>query len=612
MAYNMTTWQKGDVIDSERLNKIEKGLTAAIVGLEAITGMTYDAQYFNDFQPNKLNVTGDSEIKGSLRLVQNTGTTPKTNPCIELDTYNGVPSGTARIWYAGANSQTDTYGTNTLIIGETKNINLAAADITGVNLTATGGLTVSSTAALNGTATVGSTLVVTGKTTLSDELEVVKNAAIDGTLTVGTSEVNKKTTLNGNLETTGNADIKGDLTIGVVNNDPEKTATIYGKLNTTGKISAALLDVTGTTTLNGALSAQGAAEFGAIDYTMIEQEDGTSYPSNINYTKKASLFHADVTMEHNLYVLNDSVFGTAAQQSGQTVYRNSATFNANTIINGNLIARGTLSVSDIEGNPTITGVTTIDGSVTVTGDAELNSDAAIAGDLTIGGEDTATQSYYTIADFNTNNIYLSKPVSFFNNSTRNEFMQATSRDIIQSIDGSNFSLINFRTTTTNNTTSHSIYFGSSDTNTFIDGDTVTLVDNDLEFTVEREYTYRFIGDQSGFELSSIYEASTATTKPNHALFKYWPDEAQQQDMMIIGGRYNGVETTDSSLVHTTFINAKANVVLQTQNSGSILMQNNTTVQHGNFTINEGEFIIGNTHLTEQELIALKTRLNSNS
>lgn len=612
MAYNMTTWQKGDVIDSERLNKIEKGLTAAIAGLEAITGMKYDAQYFSDFQPNKLNVTGDSEIKGSLRLVQNTGTTPKTNPCIELDTYNGVPSGTARIWYAGANSQTDTYGTNTLIIGETKNVNLAAADITGVNLTATGGLTVSSTAALNGIATVGGTLGVTGKTTLSDELEVVKDTAIKGALTVGTGESNKKTTLNGNLETTGNADIKGDLTIGVINNDPEKTVAIYGKLNTTGKVSAALLDVTGTTTLNGALSAQGAAEFGAIDYTMIEQEDGTSYPSNINYTKKASLFHADVTMEHNLYVLNDSVFGTAAQQSGQTVYRNSATFNANAIINGNLIANGTLSVSDIEGSPVITGVATINGGITTNGTATLNSHVTIGEDLTIGNQDTTAQPYYTIADFNTDRIYLSKPVSFFNNSTRNEFIQATSRDITQNINGSNFSLINFRTTTTNNIASHSIYFGSSDTNTFIDGDTVTLVGNDLEFTVDREYTYRFIGDDFGFGLSSIYEGSTATNKPDHALFRYSNQETQQQDMMIIGGKYNSVETTDSSLVYTTYINAKANVVLQTQNSGSILMQNNTTVQHGNFTINEGEFIIGDTHLTEQELIALKARLNSNS
>lgn len=610
MAYNMTTWQKGDVIDSEKLNKIEKGLKAAITGLEDITGMTYDAQYFNDFKPNKLNITGDSEIKGSLRLVQNTETTPKTNPCIELDTYNGVPSGTARIWYAGANSQTDTYGTNTLVLGATKNVNLAAADITGVNLTATGGLTVNSTAALNGIATVGGTLGVTGKATLSDELEVVKDTAIGGTLTVGTSEVNKKTTLNGNLETTGNADIKGDLTIGVVNNDPEKTATIYGKLNTTGKISAALLDVTGTTTLNGALSAQGAAEFGAIDYTMIEQEDGTSYPSNINYTKKASRFHADVTMEHNLYVLNDSVFGTATQQSGQTVYRNSATFNANAIINGNLIANGTLSASNITGNPTITGTTTIDGGVTVTGAAELNSDVAITGDLTIGSEDTTAQPYYTIADFNTNYIYLSKPVSFFNNSTRNEFIQATSRNITQSIDGTNFSLINFRTTTTNNTATHSIYFGSSDTNTFIDGDTVTLIGNDLEFTVEREYTYRFIGDDFGFGLSGIYEGSTATTKPDHALFRYSHQETQQQDMMIIGGKYNSVETTDSSLVHTTFINAKENVVLQTQNNGGILMQNNTTIQHGNLRINEGTFTMGNTTLTEQELINLKALLST--
>lgn len=602
MAYNMTTWQKGDVIDSERLNKIEKGLTAAIAGLEAITGMTYDAQYFNDFQPNKLNVTGDSEIKGSLRLVQNTGTTPKTNPCIELDTYNGVPSGTARIWYAGANSQTDTYGTNTLIIGETKNVNLAAADITGVNLTATGGLTVSSTAALNGTATVGSTLVVTGKATLNDELEVVKDTAIDGTLTVGTTDNNKNTTLNGTLNVNGKSNtstVKGNLIVGT---EPASVGGTSNSLTVNGLLSTTKRVTVGTNLLVGKASDANNLQQYCKIYGKLTVSGETLIENLLKVTGGITIQSGGFTLA-GFAQLNDGL-----DVVGETALKNNVTIGSDPV---NDAYQKALTV---KANSTLHGTTTIDQLVAanITGNATIGGTAAITSGLTIGSQDTTAQPYYTIADFNTNNIYLSKPVSFFNNSTRNEFIQVTSRDITQSIDGSNFSLINFRTTTTNNTASHSIYFGSSDTNTFIDGDTVTLVSNDLEFTVNRQYTYRFIGDSYGFGLSGIYEGSTETTKPDHALFRYSHQETQQQDMMIIGGKYNSVETTDSSLVHTTFINAKANVVLQTQNNGGILMQNNTKIQHGNFTINEGEFIMGDTHLTEQDLIALKALLNSNS
>lgn len=76
MAYQIKTWNKGDVITSENLNKMEAGIAAATAGLKALSGTEYNGNA-SDFDAATIAVSRsftlkDTTIEGTLVVNGNT------------------------------------------------------------------------------------------------------------------------------------------------------------------------------------------------------------------------------------------------------------------------------------------------------------------------------------------------------------------------------------------------------------------------------------------------------------------------------------------------------------------------------------------------------------
>lgn len=287
MAYIIEhEWEKGQTITAEKLNHMERGIAAAIGGIEALTGTTYDSgstettnaidNFING--ANQININGDSTIKGALKLVQNktaASQTTNTNKLyIEMGaTDNSENTKQARIWYTGEDD-------NELIIGSKDGVdtNLHANNITGNNLTANG------------------TLDVTGKTTLNDDLEIKKTLSVDGAttlkgnLTIGTQTIYPHTILYGDLSVKQNATFNMKAS---VNSD----LNVKGVSNLKGKLTVGDQDISGgtdtelwgTLTIHGRDSTDSSNRIAAILYGTLSVSRATTLENTLEVTGKATL-----------------------------------------------------------------------------------------------------------------------------------------------------------------------------------------------------------------------------------------------------------------------------------------------------------------------------------
>lgn len=418
------------------------------------------------------------------------------------------------------------------------------------------------------------------------------NVNIGGALTVGQNETGKtkdttlngKLSVNGQLTATGISNLEGGLNVGTASTS--KDATIYGELTVEGATKAAtlngLVNITGDSTING-------------DLTVGSEQNRTTIKLNDAMTVKFSNNKNQIIIDG--YTKINESFQIGDENNNQTAYIygplsimefNSSTHRPTASINLSKDTRITAETLVINtGTATLRGTTTIDklnklivGDSTTTADNEIYGFTTIsdltAGDLTVGTptveSDSETQTYSGTATFNTSEIIFNQPASFFNNNVKTEHIEITSRSIKQSIGDQTYDLILQNGT--------DIYFGASNNNTFIRGNSVTIVENDLRFTIHNStdtYTYRFADNgQAGFKLTANYDSSDSSPQLNHTLFHYIPS-AFDDDMLIVGGLSNSVASTDTSLVQDVFINAEDSIILTTKNTTGIRINNNTAI-----------------------------------
>lgn len=393
-------------------------------------------------------------------------------------------------------------------------------------------------------------LIVIGKDAEVDNSTVKQAASFTGTLNVSGA-----TALDDQLTVTGDTILKGNLTVG------NETAT--GKkairLNDTIKIdtdSSNRIIIGGQTQINAPVTIGSSQTYHAVKIYGIPTIYGQTLSiTNPSMKPMIKLKPTGEITAKTLVIDNELTIGTASSQTAEAT-----------------------------GSTRLYGTTTIDklivGDSTTTADNEIYGFTTIsdltAGNLTVGTptveSDSETQTYSGTATFNTSEIIFNQPASFFNNNVKTEHIEITSRSIKQSIGDQTYDLILQNGT--------DIYFGASNNNTFIRGNSVTIVENDLKFTMHNStdtYTYRFADNgQAGFKLTANYDSSDSSPQPNHTLFHYRPS-AFDDDMLIVGGLSNSVASTDTSLVQDVFINAEDSIILTTKNTTGIRINNNTAI-----------------------------------
>lgn len=157
----------------------------------------------------------------------------------------------------------------------------------------------------DGNTEVGGTLGVTGKATLSDDLEVGKNATIGGTLGVtgattlsSTLEVTGKTTLKDALEVKGKAtfgnapgaltEIDGDkFTTGVITTDKAQESNIGGVKMSNGKITADNMTITGKLDLDN-LQVNENLQVGSFAVDKTGKVTGVASINDVSVTKNGT------------------------------------------------------------------------------------------------------------------------------------------------------------------------------------------------------------------------------------------------------------------------------------------------------------------------------------
>lgn len=546
MTYQPHTWTKGETITAQLLQNMDNGVAAAIDALESAFGSNYtmgSKEYKVDFT----NLGTDKSI--SAGAIQ--GTTLTATEAISGGTISGTTL-----------TATATEGTGLTVSGDT---NLQGTLIIGTDNTAVD-------------TTIKGKLIVNGK--YDNSSPAVREAA----------------TLEGKVNITGDTVVNGNIIVGDTTTNNSIKNKIYGTTTLFGKLEVQS---------NGSLTVDGNSFINSNFYHQINQvqeNDGSTtwFPDSVFYAyyktidlgMKGEMISADqprkrIVSEENSSTIN--LAGTRLNISNTTTKISSST----TEIRGNLIIGDdptnniyTHTVT-IKANSTLNGVTTIKkldqlivGDSTSTADNEIYGFTTIsdltAGDLTVGTptveSDSETQTYSGTATFNTSEIIFNQPASFFNNNVKTEHIEITSRSIKQSIGDQTYDLILQNGT--------DIYFGASNNNTFIRGNSVTIVENDLKFTMHNStdtYTYRFADNgQAGFQLTANYDSSSSSPQPNHTLFHYIPS-AFDDDMLIVGGLSNSVASTDTSLVQDVFINAKDSIILTTKNTTGIRINNNTAI-----------------------------------
>jgi len=207
---------------------------------------------------------------------------------------------------------------------------------------------------VDGTATIASTLGVTGVTTLGNNLNVAGAAGVDGDFDVNTN----KFTVNA---TTGNTAVAG--TLGVTG-----AATVGGTLGITGVVNAA-----SALNVSGAAGVDGNFDVATNKFTVDSQSGNTNVAGVLSVTGNINGASA----------LN--VTGNAGIDGNFDVATNKFTVSSTT---GNTFVAGTLSAAGnttVGGTLGVTDATTLNNTLGVTGATTLNSTLGVTGNTTVGG-----------------------------------------------------------------------------------------------------------------------------------------------------------------------------------------------------------------------------------
>lgn len=261
----------------------------------------------------------------------------------------------------------------------------------GSTLDVTGGTTLSSTLSVGGVTSLSSTLGVTGATTLSSTLNVSGNTGLGGDLSLtgaatfgstlgvtgntsvgGTLGVTGATTLSDTLGVSGNTSVGG--TLGVTG-----ATTLSDTLSVGGITSlSSTLDVTGATTLGNTLGVTGntsvGGDLGVTGAVLLSSTLGVTGATSLGSTLDVT---SDTTVGGTLGVTGNTSLSTV-DTSGL------ATLDSLDVLNDALV-QGNL---DVDGDFTILGTTTMD-SLDVTNDATVGGMLGVTGTLTAGDLVTA-------------------------------------------------------------------------------------------------------------------------------------------------------------------------------------------------------------------------------
>jgi hypothetical protein len=284
---------------------------------------------------------------------------------------------------------------NTLTVSGNVSLgNLVSSNMTGASLNITGAtalntLTVSGASAFAGTLTASS---ITGTSLNVTSITNTGNQSVGGTLNVTGAASLGTTTVRNDLGVVGNANITGTLTTSSITNSGN--ASVGGTLNVTGATSLGAtvvrndLGVTGNETVGGTLGVSGLATFnnivatgtsslGVVNLTGALTVNNTT-PST-NTTSGSGVFRGGVGISGALNVGGNLNMATGVVSAAGLIISNSATITNNIGIGGAVSITGALTVT---GATTLTSVSST--SNTVSGNQSIGGTLNVTGATSLG------------------------------------------------------------------------------------------------------------------------------------------------------------------------------------------------------------------------------------
>lgn len=241
MAYIQTSWNKGDVITSAKLNQMEHALFAATNAVSALVGEEYTdgSNGTKTYEDVMLKLTKDATIIGKLTLANS----ETVLPGLVIQAYKKTSATTqpsVSLWY----NATEATGipANSLVVGT--EVGKLGALLTAQQLeVGDGGIHCSQN------------LVVEGNTTAKGNVILGTNGgsnahSIYGNLTINGSDISI---------TASTLSILANTTIGNTGEGNSKNLTVYGATTTNTLSVGSTASITGAATLDNALTVAGAA-----------------------------------------------------------------------------------------------------------------------------------------------------------------------------------------------------------------------------------------------------------------------------------------------------------------------------------------------------------------
>lgn len=261
---------------------------------------------------------------------------------------------------------------------------------TGITFSNTGNISANGELVLDGNASVGGTLDVTGATTLSNNLSVT--GAISGASSL---TIDGNTTLNGTLDATGLATFAGGLSASTLSGDGNALTTNF-TISAGGDVDGVSSNITalnGTYSLNLELTdvlSTSAGAYGSqtsIPTFVVDTDGRVTSAAEVTIATTLSTAGDSTTGDVNLLTEVLSVVGTS-NEIETSVSNSTITIGLpdNVTVTGDLTVNGN-DINDSSGNSAIT----FDGSRNTTAQGNLT----VVGDLTVNGN-TTTQNVSTV------------------------------------------------------------------------------------------------------------------------------------------------------------------------------------------------------------------------